>query len=85
MNEVLRMLERDALGLMLMCGGAWSRVLGRYFLLLCVSVPVAHLQGLGAQTAAVLSLCTLAVLCTLCTPFLDTVQVISLLMPALCV
>jgi len=27
-NKVLQMLERDAIGLVLMCGGAWSWVLG---------------------------------------------------------
>ena len=32
-NEVLRMLERDALGFVLMCGGAWSLILGWWFLL----------------------------------------------------
>ena len=57
-NEVLRVLELDASGLVLMCGGARSWFLSWQILLFCVcrSGPVARLQGLGPRTAAVLAL-----------------------------
>uniref|UniRef100_UPI00358FC9F4 ribonuclease P protein subunit p38 n=1 Tax=Myxine glutinosa TaxID=7769 RepID=UPI00358FC9F4 len=85
-NEVLRALERDALGLVLLCGDARSRVLSRQLLLLCVSraVPAARLPGLGARTAAALALRSVLALGFRrdCPTFADTVQAISPLLPS---
>ena len=72
-NDVL---ERDTLGLVLVCGDAQFRVLSWRFLLFCVfrSVPMTRLQGLGAQTIAVLALHTVLSLGVHgdCSKFADT-------------
>uniref|UniRef100_A0A8C4NAE0 N-acetyltaurine hydrolase n=1 Tax=Eptatretus burgeri TaxID=7764 RepID=A0A8C4NAE0_EPTBU len=88
-NEVLRALERDSLGLVLMCASARFPIMSRHVLLLCVSrsVPAARLRGLGARTAAVLSLRSVLALGFRrdCVMFADTMQAITTLLPSLCV
>jgi len=88
-NEVLRALERDLLGLVLICASARFPIMSRQLLLLCVSrsVPATRLQGLSARTAPVLSLRSVLALGFRreCVMFADTMQAITTLLPSLCV